>query len=241
MWARVGSIALLLTSIVVSPSVAESNEPLPGVASKVAGMEKKEGLLNAHGYVTRWHVAGTFPDGWSAMEDGVEGMRTVYPPEKKVDLKQSFTVVYNSSHWSRDKRWGKKQAEEVTGWEQPTVANAEGVLYLAKRTPSFLPLVLSSGASYAYTEIVVPRQTDVHMDFLFNAGSQSRIWLNSKKLNLNVQADRHRRTPGRRSGKATLNAGKNRILVKLVAGTLGRTMSLHLTDPKGKPVERSYE
>ncbi|MBT3295664.1 MAG: hypothetical protein HN919_03020 [Verrucomicrobia bacterium] len=191
--------------------------------------EKATALLEVYGYVTRWHVAGTFPDGFSAMGEGVDGMKTVYPPERKVDLKQSFTVVYNSFHYSyRDKRCGKKQAEEVTGWEQPTVANPDGIFYLTKRTPSFSPLVLSSGASYAYTEIVVPRRTDVRMDFQFNNGSQSRIWLNGKEVKV-------------KSGNAALNAGKNRILVKVVTGTPGRTMRLRLTDPKGKPVERSYE
>ena len=82
------------------------------------------------------------------------------------------------------------------------------------------------------------------MNFVFNKHSHSRIWLNGKELNFSVQTDRHNkhtRTPVRRSGKATLNAGKNRILVKLVADTPGRTMRLRLTDPKGKPVERSYE
>jgi hypothetical protein len=217
-------------------------EPLMRAVFPLVPEEKVAALLEAHGYVTRWHVVGTFPTGWAAMGDGVDGMKTVYPPEKNVDLKQSFTVVYNFFHYSwKDKRSGKKKAERVIGWEQPTVANADGILHLAKRTLSLSPLLLSSGASYAFTEIVVPRRTDVSMDFLFNSGSQSRIWLNGKELNLSVQTGRDKRTTGQTSGKATLNAGKNRILVKLVAGTPGRTMRLHLTDPQGKAVERSYE
>ena len=210
-------------------------EPLMRAVFPLVAEEKKEGLLEAHGYVTRWHVAGTFPDGWSAMEDGVDGMKTVYPPEKNVDLKQSFTVVYNFFHYSwKDKRSGRKKTEGVIKWEQPTVANADGILYLAKRTPSFSLLLLSSGASYAYTEIVVPRQTDVHMNFRF-ISSQIRLWLNGKDVNFGNPYG------GRWGGKVTLNAGKNRILVKLVAGTPGRTMRLHLTDAQGKPLERSYE
>jgi len=217
-------------------------EPLMRAVFPLVAEEQKERLLEAHGYVTRWHAAGTFPDGWSAMGDGVDGMKTVYPPEKNVDLKQSFTVVYNFFHYnSRDKRSGRKQAERVIKWEQPTVADAEGNLYLGRREANFLPLVLHSGASYAYTEIVVPRQTDVHMDFLFNKHSHSRMWLNGKELTFSVPIGSDRRTTGQRSGKATLNAGKNRILVKLVAGSPGRTMRLHLTDPEGKPVEFSYE
>ncbi len=210
-------------------------EPLMRAVFPLVAEEKKEGLLEAHGYVTRWYAAGTFPDGWSAMGDGVDGMKTVYPPEKKVDLKQSFTVVYNFFHYnSRDKRSGRKKAERVIKWEQPTVADADGNLYLARREASFLPLPLHSGASYAYTEIVVPRQTDVHMDFR-SICSQIRLWLNGKDVNFGNPYG------GRWGGRVTLNAGKNRILVKLVANTPGRTMSLQLTDPKGKPVERSYE
>jgi HEAT repeat protein len=204
-------------------------EPLMRAVFRTVPEEKAAALLEAHGYVTRWHAVGTFPTGWAAMGDGVDGMKTVYPPEKNVDLKQSFTVVYNHFHYSyRDKRSGKKQAERVIGWGQPTVVDADGLLYLARREASFLPLPLSSGVSYAYTEIVVPRQTDVRMNFLFNNGSQSRIWLNGKELKV-------------KSGNATLNAGKNRILVKLLATTAGRTMRLHLTDAQGKPLERSYE
>jgi HEAT repeat protein len=226
---------------------ADGTETLMHAVFRMVSEENAAAVLETHGYVTRWHVVGTFPSGFDAPGEDIDGLATAYPPEQKIDLNQSFTVVYNSQG---DKRFAKKPAERVIGWVQATVANADGIVYLTKAGRSQLQPPNRTGAGYAFTEISLPRQTDLQMSFLLHSKSQSRVWLNGKELSLTSKAQ-GKDPRVLKTAKATLKAGKSRFLVKVVtadgasqgwgAGDTRQMFRLSLTDPSGKPVGWSYE
>ena len=225
-------------------------EPLMRAVFRMVSKEKSAEYLEAHGYVARWHVIGEFPAGFGAMGDDVDGFTAVYPPENNVDLSEKITVAYNTQS---DLRRGKTKREQEIGWVA-TVANGDGMLCMAKEGCLLLQLYGINGVCYAYTEITVSEKTDVRLSFLFNMNAQNRVWLNGKVI---LESKVDTKGTATRTAQVTLNAGKNRILVKVVlddyirsptdrssgwmAKVSTRGFALSLTDLEGKPVKWSHE
>jgi len=242
-----GEAALVVMQQLQSRYGTEGTEPLMHAVFRMVPEEKSAEILEAHGYVVRWHVIGTFPAGFMAPEEDIDGLATVYPPERKVDLTEEITVAYNSQG---DTRFAKKPDEQTIRWVEATVANADGMLFLTKTGRSQLQLPRKHGASYAFTEINITEQTEVRFSFLLSEKSQDRVWLNEKVLELQSQKGKDEGTV-LKTAAVTLPAGKNRILVKVVSDDHSqawwapkistRGFRLSLTDLDGKPVKWSNE
>ena len=228
---------------------ASGIKPLMQAVFRMVPEEKSAEILEARGYVTRWHVIGAFPSGFAAPGADVDGFKVAYPPEQEVDLTKRYKVKYNIK---TDTRHAKKVNEIETGWVPATVGNADGVLFMTKAGRSQLLLPRTNGVCYAYTEISVPAKTDVRLSFLFNEKDGTRVWLNDKVLSLASKVDAKQVTPAK-TAQVTLSAGKNRLLVKVVgrrgSGRHGRFLAkipgsafaLSLADKDGKPVKWSYK
>jgi len=222
-------------------------EPLMRTVFRIVPEEKSAEILEAQGYVARWHVIGAFPTGFGAPGKDVDGLATVYPPEKKVDLTEEITVSYNTKS---DTRFGKEVGEAVVGWVKATVGNAEGTLYMTKAGRSRLQMPRRNGVCYAYTEITVPAKMSVRVTFLFNTRAGDRVWLNGKALALASKVD-SKQGIATKTADVTLPAGANRLLVKVVSNDHSvawwapkvstRGFVLSLTDLEGKPVKWSHE
>ena len=88
------------------------------------------------------------------------------------------------------------------------------------------------------------------MKFLFNMKAQDRVWLNGAIVQLETKLNKQEGTHTK-TCKATLNAGKNHILVKVVSNDFSgawwapkvssRGFSLAFTDLKGKPLKWSHK
>jgi HEAT repeat protein len=204
-------------------------------------------VLQGHGYVAKWHVIGAFPSGFGAPKEDIDGFAFAYPPEQENDLAKRYNVKYNIKG---DNRFGKEVNEIEIGWVPATIGNADGVLYLTKAGRSQLRMPRKNGVCYAYTELIVPEKTQVTMTFLLNMKAQDRVWLNGKIIGLTSKVDSKQGT-ATKTATVTLNAGKNRLLVKVASNDYSsahwapkvstRGFALSLAGKDGKPVKWSHE
>jgi hypothetical protein len=142
--------------------------------------------------------------------EGRAAWTETYPPEKGVDLGAEYAVG------GRKLRW-KGYATDM-----------EGVLDLAALlTPN------ENAAAYCFSEFTVEREQDVY----FKVGSDDgiRIWLNGKVLHdkmvdrgLTVDEDRV---------ETRLQAGTNRLLLKVTNGGGAFNFCLRITDRTNRPVK----
>lgn len=223
------------------------SEPLMNIVFRLVDSDKAAPVLQGHGYVAQWYVIGAFPSGFGAPKEDVDGFTFAYPPEKEVDLTKRYAVQYNTVGDSRR----KKEVNEVEiGWVKATIGNAGGVLYMTKAGRSQLLMPRKHGACYAYTELNVPEKTEVTMTSLLNSRAQDRVWLNGEVLAMKAVVDQRGGT-ATKTANVTLNAGKNRLLFKVVSNDYSsahwapkvstRGFALRLTDKKGKPVKWSHK
>lgn len=87
------------------------------------------------------------------------------------------------------------------------------------------------------------------MTFLLSSQAQDRVWLNGKVIGMASKIDERQRR-ATKTATVTLNAGRNRLLVKMVSDDSSmwwhvkisaRAFSMRLTDKDGKPVKWSHE
>ncbi len=242
-----GDAALAVMQQMQNEFGSTGTESLMRSVFRMVPEKESASILEAHGYVARWHVIGAFPAGFGAPEKDVDGFAMVYPPEQKVDLNETLTVKYNTKS---DTRFGKAIGEEQIGWVPATVGNADGTLYMTKAGRSQLQMPRRNGVCYAYTEITLPDKKDVRLSFLFNMKAQDRVWLNGKVITLESKVDTKQGT-ATKTAQVTLNAGKNSFLVKVVSNdhsgawwapkVSARGFVLSLSDLEGKPVKWSHE
>ena len=216
---------------------AGGTNPLMQAIFRMVPEEKSAVVLEACGYLTRWHVIGAFPSGYAVPGADVNGLTIAYPPEQEVDLTKRYNVKYNIM---TDTRSAKKINEIEIGWVPATVGNADGALFLAKPDRSQLQIPIGYGVCYAYTEIILPDKKEARLKFLFKAKAQDRVWLNGKVLSLESKVNRQ--GAATKTATVTLGAGKNRLLVKVATNDLRtRSFALSLADLEGKPVKWSYK
>lgn len=225
----------------------DGSEPLMRAVFRMVTGDESAQILEAHGYVARWHVIGAFPAGFGAPAEDIDGLVTSYPPEQQIDLSQKFAVKYNTKS---DTRFGKAVGEDTIGWVAATVGNADGVLYMTKAGRSQLQMPRRNGVCYAYTTITLPEKTDVRLAFIFNMKAQDRVWINGEVLNFEAKIDKDQGLANKTT-LTTLDAGTHRILVKVVSNDYSqahwapkvslRGFALILSDPQGKPIQWSHE
>lgn len=222
-------------------------EPLMQIVFRLVEAEHAAPVLQGYGYVAKWHVIGAFPSGFGAPKEDVEGFSVAYPPEQEIDLTKQYTIKYNIKS---DNRFGKEVGEAEVGWVPVTVGNADGVLFMTKAGRSQLQMPRKNGVCYAYTEVHLPEKTQATMTFLLNIKAQSRVWLNGKVIGMESKVDSKQGT-ATKTAKVTLNAGKNRLLVKIASNDHSgahwapkvstRGFALSLKDQDGKPLKWSHE
>ncbi len=222
-------------------------EPLMHAVFRLVESDQSAPVLQGHGYVARWHVIGTFPSGFGAPKEDVDGFAFAYPPEQEVDLAKRYTIQYNTQS---DNRRKKVVGEVEVDWVPATIGNADGVLFVTKAGRSQLQMPRRNGVCYAYTELIVPEKKQVTMTFLLNVKAQDRVWLNGKLIALASKVDNKQGT-ATKTVTVTLNAGKNRLLVKVASNDYSsahwapkvstRGFALSLADKDDKPLKWSHE
>src|SRR5262249_46893704 len=144
------------------------------------------------GFFRDWYVVGPFD------AHNLKGFRTVYPPEKKVDLKAEYEGKGKKVAW---KRFHVKEPGPSIGGPHVALVNLREPLGDAE-----------DAVAYAYTEFTLPKAQSA--EFRGAADDNFTVWVNGKKefgfeeYRNGVRMDRHRfRVP--------LKAGKNTVLVKI--------------------------
>ncbi len=138
--------------------------------------------------IDSWHIAGPFDNG---ADDA--GLDAVYPPEKGVDLKASYT--------------GKSG---MVGW-RTVRPDAQGYVDLA----AYFAGASDNIVSYLYQEIESPQ--DQEGTLLLGTDDGCKLWINDRLVHTSRQ---HRAAqPGQDTVKVPLRKGPNRILLKINNGS----------------------
>lgn len=157
------------------------------------GIEKS--VARHFGFLTDWYLVGPFD------APNKKGFSTVYPPEKKVDLKATYKGQSNKIHW---KRYRVQEPSPKIRAKHVALVNLREARALGDA---------DDAVAFAYTEINVPKARKV--EFRGSADDNFTVWVNGKKVfafeeyNNGVRLDRHR-------FPVQLKKGKNTILVKIV-------------------------
>jgi len=222
-------------------------EPLMRATFRMIPEEKSAEVLEFYGYITRWQVIGEFPLGWGSPANKDEAIPTVFPPEQRINLKETLTVKYNEKG---DTRFGKKIVAERITWVAATVGNSDGVLFMTKAGRSQLQTPHRHGTCYAYTEIIIPEKMQGNLEMVTNMNAGERVWLNGKAVTMKGNIDKKQGT-ATKTAQVTLNPGKNTLLVKVWSNDHSpawwapkvstRGFSLSLRELTGKPIKRSYK
>jgi hypothetical protein len=139
-----------------------------------------------YGFITRWNLIGPF--------DNVKGVgfNAVYPPEKEIILKASYT--------------GK--GDEKVAWREHATTKELGLVDLNEAVGK-----LKGAVYYAYAAVESASERPVELRAASN--NAVRIWLNGKEIYFReeyhhgMQLDQH-------VGKGVLKAGRNEILLKVL-------------------------
>jgi hypothetical protein len=170
------------------------------------------------GFLTDWYVIGPF----DAM--GLKGFKTVYAPEKSVDLAAELQGKEGKVRW---KRYRVRETP-------PTAAGAHVALVNLRE-----PLGDADDAvGFAYTEFTVRRACE--SEFRGAADDNFTVWVNGKRefgfeeYRNGVRFDRHR-------FRVKLKAGKNTVLVKvcqyLASAEPNWEFLLRVVDDTGKGID----
>jgi len=133
-----------------------------------------------------------------------------YPPETAVDLEKGFEA--------EGKNWA---------WKHVTTDD-DGILDLRKAVAP-----ADNVAAYMYAEVTVPKETPVQV--LIGSDDGFVAFLNGERIG-GVKANRGIQ-PGQDKLKATLKAGVNRILMKVLNGGADWAGCMQILGPQGEKVE----
>jgi hypothetical protein len=185
------------------------------IAARLRDLKAPVSVANHLGFLRDWYVIGPFDAG------GQKGFRTVYPPEKAVDLAAELSGKDGKRlHWKR-----LHVAEALTGAHVALVNLRE-------------PLGDATDAvAYAFTQFAVPEAREV--EFRGAADDNLSVWVNGVKVfgfeeyRNGVRLDRHR-------FRVRLKAGVNAVLVKVCQAPSDPSNQepnweflLRVTDPAG--------
>ena len=216
--------------------------------------EKSKELLIKMGYITDWHVIGSFPHAFVSPDKERDGFEFVYPPEERIDLTEKITVKYNKYRAHR-----REIVQQDVAWDKVSVRNEDAILYMSKARDSLLIVTTRNGVSYAYTEIIVSEKMSSELRMFVDEMSKQKVWLNGKLIPFEV--DNSLRKVFRRidkklksnlvtkTSKVELKPGKNSILIKVHSNdgtwigqvTSKRFFNFSVLDPKGKALKWSHK
>jgi hypothetical protein len=159
----------------------------------------------ALGYWNDWYLVGLWPN------DEGDLLDTPYPPERCVNLDESFSA------WSGEANWQFHRSESPYG-----VVDLERFFY---------PQDSEYTVAYAYTTIDAHREADVRLDV--TCDDDIVLWVNDELVfaggavtgNFDIHLD------------ARLRAGENRILVKVLNKPHAFNFSVRIVDENGRPHE----
>jgi hypothetical protein len=197
-----------------------------GQAKQLAARLKELGVtvsVTGHlGFFRDWYVIGPFD------ANNMQGFKTVYPPEEKVDLAAEY-----------DGKAGKVRWKRFTVPEPGPAADEIRYCLVNLREPLGTH---HDAVAYAYTEFRLPKAAEA--EFRGAADDNFTIWVNGERAfgfeeyRNGVRVDRHR-------FRVKLAAGVNRLLVKICQAPLDPTnpepnweFLLRLVDDTGKGLAR---
>lgn len=164
---------------------ARDTDQVNHLAKQLALLGDKVDLAGHYGFIQKWLVIGPF--------DNVKkiGFDAVYPPEKGIDLKATYT--------------GKDGAK--LSWQPYATADSLGVVDLNKVIAKHMGAV-----GYAYTVIESAKEQPVQI----RAGSNNavKMWLNGKPIYFRDEYH-HGMRMDQHTARAELKAGRNEILIKV--------------------------
>jgi hypothetical protein len=162
------------------------------VAAGLHQLGLKVSVADHLGFFMDWHVIGPF----DAM--GMKGFKSVYPPERKIDLAAEYQGKGKKVRW---KHFRVREPAPSAGGPHVALVNLVEALGEAE-----------DAVAYAYTEFSIPQARAA--EFRGAADDNFTVWVNGHKefgfeeYRNGVRLDRHR-------FRVKLKAGKNTVLVKI--------------------------
>lgn len=163
-------------------------DQVTSAASKLKGLGQETSVADHLGFVTDWYLIGPFD------APAYSGFAKVFPPEERVDLNASY-----AGQGGVPLRWKRHHETDSMGQinlNQVLVATREAV-------------------GYAYAELDLPLAREAQVRC--GADDNCTVWLNGKKVLARLQWLNGSR-PDRFVANVHLQAGKNRLLVKICQG-----------------------
>lgn len=164
---------------------ARDKDQVDLIAKQLKTLGAEVDLAKHFGFIRDWQLVGPFDS------TGGLGFAAVYPPERGVQTKASYT--------------GKKDA--ALSWKEHTTADPYGVVDLNKAISKHM-----GAAAYAYSVIESPAEGPVQIRVGTN--NAVKVWLNGKPL-IDHEEYHHGDKMDQYVGEGTLRAGKNELLVKV--------------------------
>jgi hypothetical protein len=194
--AKEGAVATLRKAFSASRDLAQ----VKSTASRLRSLGVTVSVTEHLGFLGDWYVIGPFDAG------GMKGFKTVYPPEKQIDLTAELAGKTSKVRWKR-----YQYREPVPG----SLPGAGPLINLRE------PLGDAEDAvAYAYTAFRVPAERTV--EFRGAADDNLTVWVNGERVfgfeeyRNGVRFDRHR-------FRVKLKAGVNTVLVKVCQAPLDPT------------------
>ena len=186
------------------------------VAERLKGLGVTVSVADHLGFLRDWYVIGPFD------ARGMKGFNTVYPPERKVDLKEELPGKGGARL-----RWKRHRVAETPSGRFPILVDLR------------VPLGGAADAvAYAFTSFTAERAQEV--EFRGSADDNLTVWVNGvrafgfEEYRNGVRLDRHR-------FRVRLRAGVNTVLVKVCQAPHDPSSPepnweflLRLTDASGK-------
>ncbi len=163
---------------------ATDEDQVKAIVKPLRALGQEVDLQKHFGFLPEWYVIGPFDN------RGKVGFDTVYPPEKKIDLKAKY----------------KGQLGEVA-WEPHATKDEYGIFDIAKSIKNYKGSVM-----YAATEFSISKQQSV--EFRLGTPNAWKLWLNGKLLFGRDEYHRGTKLDQYRVA-AELQPGKNTILLKI--------------------------
>ena len=167
---------------------ARESDQVLQAVAKLKGVGQVVDPIAHLGFINRWWLVGPFP------APAMTGFTAAFPPEKEVDLAAEY-----SGEAGQKVRWKLHQTADQLGETNLIQAIA----------------AVKESVGYAYAEIESPAEQQVEMRC--SADDNLTVWLNDKQV-----LDREQWLNGTRLDRfittVTLNAGTNRVLVKICQG-----------------------
>lgn len=182
------------------------------IAEALSELGREVDMVKHFGMMTDWQLIGPFPNKEQSKFD------EVYPPEKSIDLKASYTG----------------DADLKVSWKSHQSEDAEGAVDLNKALSNH-----KGAIAYAYTEYDAVKEMEV--DVRLGCINANKVWVNGQLVLSNnvyhagMNLDQY-------IGKATLKKGRNTILIKVCQNEQKEPWAqrwqfqFRLTDHTGKTV-----